>query len=97
MIVLDEPTASVDTETEARLFARLREVASGATCFLVSHRFSTVRQADTIYVLDRGRIIEHGDHESLMAAEGTYARMFDVQAQGYLVGNGRAGAPDPLG
>lgn len=84
VVVLDEPTASVDTETEARLFARLREVAAGATCFLVSHRFSTVRRADRIFVLDGGRMVEHGTHGELMAAGGMYARMFSVQAQGYM-------------
>lgn len=83
LIILDEPTASLDPRAEAELFASVRELFSGRTVLLVSHRFATVRLADYIYVLDRGRVIEHGTHEQLMAADGSYAYMFTLQASAY--------------
>ena len=83
IVVLDEPTASIDAESEAEIFERLRHVASGATTLLISHRFSTVRMAQRIIVLEQGRIIEGGTHESLLRANGTYARLFRLQAAGY--------------
>lgn len=86
IILLDEPTAAVDSETEARLFRRLREVTQGAVCFLVSHRFSTVRVADKILVLEDGLVVESGDHRTLMHNGGRYASMFSIQAAGYLDG-----------
>lgn len=84
IVVLDEPTAAVDSETEARLFNRLRDVTQGAICFLVSHRFSTVRVADQILVLEKGHVVESGTHSELLALDGQYASMFQIQAQGYL-------------
>jgi ATP-binding cassette subfamily B protein len=88
LTVLDEPTASLDAPTEAALFARFadaaqRSSAAGAVTVLVSHRFSTVRMADLIVVLDGGRVTETGSHEELMSSGGTYAELFQLQAKGY--------------
>ena len=88
LLVLDEPTASLDAEAEQRLFARFAEATSvarsrGAIAVLVSHRFSTVRMADLIVVLDRGEVREIGSHASLMEAGGLYAELFAIQARGY--------------
>ncbi|MDQ4021640.1 MAG: ABC transporter ATP-binding protein/permease [Actinomycetota bacterium] len=84
IVVLDEPTASVDAASEAEVFGRLREIAGRATTVLIAHRFSTVRVADHIIVMDRGQILEQGSHPELMAAEGMYAHLFRLQAAGYL-------------
>jgi ATP-binding cassette subfamily B protein len=81
--VLDEPTAAMDAEAEAAVFRHVRETAAGRMVILISHRFSTVRMADEIVVLDDGRVAERGDHAQLMAADGVYARLFALQAQGY--------------
>jgi ATP-binding cassette, subfamily B, bacterial len=89
LVVLDEPTASLDAPTESALFeryavaARQAAAAQGTITLLVSHRFSTVRSADLIIVLEDGRAVEYGSHEQLMAAEGTYAELFELQARGY--------------
>lgn len=78
VLVLDEPTAHLDIDTEYRLFLRYRELARGRTIVLISHRFSTVRMADRILVLDAGRIVEQGPHDELMRAGGRYAALYDV-------------------
>jgi ABC-type multidrug transport system fused ATPase/permease subunit len=80
ILVLDEPTAALDVRAEAAFYGRFLELTAGVTTIVISHRFSTVRRADRIVVLDGGRVIEDGDHESLMAAGGRYARMFSLQA-----------------
>lgn len=82
-LVLDEPTASLDAPSEHALFERMRELAAGRALLLISHRFSTVRSADRIYVLERGRITEEGAHDELMALNGRYAEMFNLQAASY--------------
>jgi ATP-binding cassette, subfamily B, bacterial len=84
LLILDEPTASIDAQAEAETFASLRRLAAGRAVVVVSHRFSTVASADRIYVLDGGRVVEHGTHADLLAAEGTYARLFNLQAAQYL-------------
>ena len=84
VIVLDEPTSAMDAEAEAELFDRIREVSGDRMAILISHRFSTVRMADRIVVLDNGQVIEEGSHEALMQAEGRYARLFTLQAAGYV-------------
>jgi len=81
--VFDEPTAAMDAEAEAEVFRHVRDLAHGRMTILISHRFSTVRMADEIIVLDGGRIAERGDHESLMKKGGVYERLFSLQAQGY--------------
>jgi len=83
IVVLDEPTAAMDAEAEARIFEHFREVATVQMAILISHRFSTVRMADEIVVLEKGRVIEQGSHESLMALQGRYAHLFSLQAAGY--------------
>jgi ATP-binding cassette subfamily B protein len=84
MLVLDEPTASLDAEAEHAVFERFRELAQGRTTIVISHRFPTVRMASQIVVLDGGAVVETGTHEELVARGGKYARMFALQAQGYL-------------
>ena len=84
VVVLDEPTSSIDAESEAEIFGRLQEIAAGATTLLIAHRFSTVRMADRIIVIKQGKIIEDGTHEALIAAGGTYAHLFRLQAAGYV-------------
>jgi ATP-binding cassette, subfamily B, bacterial len=83
ILVLDEPTSAIDAEAEATLFDHFRQTARGQMAILISHRFSTVRQADRIAVLAGGRITEIGSHDELLAQGGTYARLFLIQAQGY--------------
>jgi ABC-type multidrug transport system fused ATPase/permease subunit len=80
VVLLDEPTAQLDVRGEAEIFARLLAATRHCTTILISHRFSTVRQADRICVLEHGRVIELGSHEELMALGGRYRTMFDLQA-----------------
>jgi ATP-binding cassette subfamily B protein len=83
ILVLDEPTASLDARAEFEVFHRFRELTHDRIVLLISHRFSTVRMADRIYVLDGGRIAESGNHEELMRVGGRYAELFQLQAAGY--------------
>ena len=80
VVLLDEPTAQLDVRGEAEIFDRVLAATRRATTILISHRFSTVRQADRICVLERGRVVELGTHDELMAAGGRYRTMFDLQA-----------------
>lgn len=83
IIVLDEPTSSLDPLAEADLFRKFRQLIQGRSAILISHRFSTVRYADTIYVVKDGRISEHGPHEALLSRGGDYSRLYLAQAQHY--------------
>jgi ATP-binding cassette subfamily B protein len=80
VLVLDEPTANLDVRAEAAFFERFLEVTQGLTTILISHRFSTVRRADRIVVLEDGRVVEDGTHEGLLEANGRYAELFHLQA-----------------
>jgi ATP-binding cassette, subfamily B, bacterial len=83
LVILDEPTAALDARAEARLFAAIRELLGGRSVLLISHRFSSVRTADRIYVLHEGRVTESGTHDELVAAGGRYADLFSLQAAAY--------------
>ncbi len=83
ILVLDEPTAAMDAAAEAQVFEQFRELTRGRMAILISHRFSTVRMADRILVIDGGQIVEQGSHEELMRGDGQYARLFSLQARGY--------------
>lgn len=85
-LVLDEPTAALDPRAEAELFTTIRSLAAGRTVLLISHRFSSVRAADRIFVLRGGRLVEAGPHDDLMAEDGHYAELFTLQAAAYLDG-----------
>ncbi len=86
ILVLDEPTANLDVRAEAELYDRFLEITRGVTTVVISHRFSTVRRADRIVVLDGGRVVEDGTHDALVAGGGHYARMFALQAARFLDG-----------
>jgi ATP-binding cassette, subfamily B, bacterial len=81
VVLLDEPTAQLDVRGEAEIFDRLLAATRHCTTILISHRFSTVRHADRICVLEYGRVIELGTHDELMALGGRYRTMFDLQAE----------------
>jgi len=83
VLILDEPTAALDARAEYEVFGRFRDLSRGKTAILISHRFSTVRMADRILVLENGRVAEAGAHDDLMASRGRYAELFELQASGY--------------
>ena len=85
-VVLDEPTSSLDALAEAELFRHFRRAIKGRSAVLISHRFSTVQMADYIYVMDHGRVKEHGTHRELLERNGLYARLYTAQAAPYQEG-----------
>ncbi len=95
VVLLDEPTAQLDVRGEAEIFSRLLAATRHCTTILISHRFSTVRQADRICVLEHGRLVELGTHDDLMALDGRYRTMFELQAQRF--GPGAPADPDEQG
>jgi ABC-type multidrug transport system fused ATPase/permease subunit len=96
VVLLDEPTAQLDVRGEAEIFERLLAATRHCTTILISHRFSTVRQADRICVLEQGRVIELGTHDELMALGGRYQTMFDLQAQRFTTAEDEEGTYDVL-
>ena len=98
VVLLDEPTAQLDVRGEAEIFERILTATRKATTILISHRFSTVRHADRICVLEHGKVIELGSHDELMAKGGRYRMMFDLQAQRFNATEDEEGAAyDVLG
>ena len=83
VIILDEPTAALDARAEYEVFLRFTELTRDKIAVLISHRFSTVRMADRILVLQKGHLLEQGTHEELLANSGLYAELFNLQAAGY--------------
>ncbi len=83
VLIMDEPTAAIDAKAESEIFNRVEKLSKNKTVIIISHRFSTVRNADKIYVVERGRIIESGSHAELLKKQGTYSTLFNLQAKGY--------------
>ena len=83
LLILDEPTAALDARAEYEVFQRFSDLTKGKTAVLISHRFSTVRMADRILVLEKGELLEEGSHETLLQLNGRYAELFRLQAKGY--------------
>src|SRR5204863_805378 len=92
VVLLDEPTAQLDVRGEAEIFERILAATRQCTTILISHRFSTVRHADRICVLEHGRVIELGSHDELMAKAGRYRAMFDLQAKRFAATEDEEGA-----
>ena len=83
VLILDEPTAALDARAEFEVFQRFKELSKGKTAVLISHRFSSVRMADRIFVLADGKVEAAGTHEELVAQPGLYSELFELQAAGY--------------
>ena len=83
ILILDEPTSAMDAKAEAELFERFHALAKNRMAILISHRLSTVKMVDRIYLMDQGRIVECGSHDELMEKHGPYSELFEMQARGY--------------
>ena len=83
ILILDEPTAAIDAKAEAEIFSHFRDLTDDKISIIISHRFSTVRMADHIIVLEEGEITEEGSHAELMEKKGQYSNLFELQARGY--------------
>ena len=84
IVVLDEPSSALDPKTETAIFSKLKKLMKGRSALIISHRYSTVRMADKILVLDKGQIIEQGSHEDLIKENGKYSKLYKSQAKGYI-------------
>jgi ATP-binding cassette subfamily B protein len=84
LLIMDEPSSALDPRAEDALFQAIRDRQGRATTLLITHRLANVRHADRIFVLHHGRVVEHGTHDTLIAAGGRYAELFRLQAAGYL-------------
>ena len=91
VLILDEPTAALDVRGEAEVYERFLDLTRGATTLVISHRFSTVRRADRIVVVEGGRVVEDGSHDELIAASGRYAAMYWLQASRFDSGEAQHG------
>jgi ATP-binding cassette subfamily B protein len=96
LILLDEPASSLDALAESEIFKKFREIIQERTAVIISHRFSTVLMADRIYVIERGKIVEHGSHADLLALNGRYAEMFRAQAESYISKSGQENDPSRM-
>jgi ATP-binding cassette subfamily B protein len=96
VLVLDEPTAQLDVRAEVAFFDRFLDLTEGLTTIIISHRFSTVRRADNIVVLERGRITERGSHDDLIRLNGGYAELFRLQASRFSAGSSAHQAPEDI-
>jgi ATP-binding cassette subfamily B protein len=85
ILVLDEATSSIDTRTEARIQKALLRLMTGRTSFVIAHRLSTIRDADQVLVIDRGRIVERGTHDELVARDGVYRQLYTSQFKGLAI------------
>lgn len=83
ILVLDEPTSAIDAKAESEIFNRVERLSKDKTVIIISHRFSTVRNADRIYVFENGKVVENGTHKELMKKQGRYSKLFNLQAKGY--------------
>ena len=83
MLILDEPTSAVDAKSEYEIFKNILQTQAGKSTLIISHRFSTVRKAEHIMVLDHGKMIEYGTHQELIDENKLYKEMFELQAEGY--------------
>jgi ATP-binding cassette subfamily B protein len=83
LLILDEPTAALDARAEYEVFIRFSKLVEGRMAVIISHRFSTVRMADRIIVLNEGKVVEEGTHEELLSRKGLYSELFLLQAEGY--------------
>jgi ATP-binding cassette subfamily B protein len=83
ILILDEPTSALDPDAEEEVLTRFRQLAKGRTTILISHRLSAVKDVDTIYVMEQGRVAEAGAHADLVRRGGLYARLFELQAKNY--------------
>jgi ATP-binding cassette subfamily B protein len=84
LLILDEPSSALDAQAEYEAYCHFSKLMAGRTSIIISHRFSTVQMADIVAVLDQGRVVEQGSHDALLAAQGIYARLYAMQAEGYL-------------